>query len=387
MRRLSEYLMMLYSLTGVISIAASQVVLAIGALALGVDRLRKRTLTWAPTGLEWPLLAWTAAAILATLFAADPSASAEKLRKLPLLATVLWPATAVHRKWNLGRLYVGLFFSAGVTSLYGVLTFFLHGGSELGARISGFHGFYMTNSGLLLLCTFPALLFALCPQISTSFRWGAGLAAVSILTAQLFGRLPGAWIGTAAGLCFLAVRRRQPLWAIFVPAVLASFFVLPGAPAAFRDATSALVNLESSTNRDRTVIWVHGVELFARDPWTGWGLHDLRHEYERVRRPGEPTQGHMHSVPIQVAASMGLPGLIAFGWLVFALFRALARARHCAGKDPFFRAATDGGEAGLVAFLAAGLVEWNFGDSEILTLLCFLVGAAIAAGRIAQREA
>jgi hypothetical protein len=33
------------------------------------------------------------------------------------------------------------------------------------------------------------------------------------------------------------------------------------------------------------------------------------------------------------------------------------------------------------------LVEWNFGDSEILTLLCFLVGAAIAAGRIAQREA
>jgi hypothetical protein len=34
-----------------------------------------------------------------------------------------------------------------------------------------------------------------------------------------------------------------------------------------------------------------------------------------------------------------------------------------------------------VAFLAAGLVEWNLGDSEILALLFFLIGTGIAAGR------
>ncbi len=43
-------------------------------------------------------------------------------------------------------------------------------------------------------------------------------------------------------------------------------------------------------------------------------------------------------------------------------------------------------EAGFVAFLAAGIVEWNLGDSEILALLFFLVGAAIAAGHVARLE-
>ena len=386
MRRLSEYLMMGYSLTGVISIAASQVVLGIGAVVLGVDRWRGRQLTWRPTGFEWPLLAWAAAAAFATLLSPEPSASAEKLRKLPLLAVLLWPATAVHRPWNLGRLYVGLLFSAGVTSLYGVLTFFLQGGPEIGARISGFHGFYMTNSGLLLLCTFPAVLFAGCNRLSASFRWGACLSAVSILAAQLFGRLPGAWIGTAAGFAFLAMRRRRWPWAFAVPALWIVFLTVPGVPHAFRDATRALLDPSSSTNRDRAAIWENGLELFARDPWSGFGLHDLQAEYERVRTPDEPPQGHMHSVPIQIAASMGVPGLLAFGWLFVAFFRSLARARRAAGNDAFLRASIDGGEAGVVAFLAAGIVEWNFGDSEILTLLCFLIGAAVVAGRIAVRE-
>jgi hypothetical protein len=42
----------------------------------------------------------------------------------------------------------------------------------------------------------------------------------------------------------------------------------------------------------------------------------------------------------------------------------------------------EGTEASLVAFLAAGLLEWNFGDSEILALLAFLLGASHLAGRL-----
>ena len=40
----------------------------------------------------------------------------------------------------------------------------------------------------------------------------------------------------------------------------------------------------------------------------------------------------------------------------------------------------------LVAFLGAGLVAWDFGDSEILALLFFLMGTAIAAGHVARAE-
>ncbi len=126
--------------------------------------------------------------------------------------------------------------------------------------------------------------------------------------------------------------------------------------------------------------------LFRQDPLTGWGLHDLRDEYARVKAPDDPVHGHMDSVPVHVAASMGLPGLLAFGWLIVACFRALGRARRATMEAAFPRAIVDSAEAGLVAFLAAGLVEWNLGDSEILSLLFFLIGTAIAAGRLGNRE-
>ena len=64
-----------------------------------------------------------------------------------------------------------------------------------------------------------------------------------------------------------------------------------------------------------------------------------------------------------------------------AFFGVLGRARKGAQGD-LLRATVDGVEASLAAFLAAGLLEWNLGDSEILALLCFLVGTAIAAGRL-----
>lgn len=123
MKRVPEYLLTLYALTGTISIAASQIVMTGGALLAVYDRGRGKLFRWVRTGLEGPLVAWAIAAIFATVLATDAFASADKLRKLPLWAMVFWAPAVVHRRWGLGRLYMGLLFSAGATALYGVLTF------------------------------------------------------------------------------------------------------------------------------------------------------------------------------------------------------------------------------------------------------------------------
>ncbi|HMB69692.1 MAG TPA: O-antigen ligase family protein [bacterium] len=378
MKKLPEYLLNLYSLSGTLSIAISQAVMGAGLVVAAFDR--GRTMRWMRTGLEGPVLAWALAAALATLFSTAPVESLGKMRKILLFGMAWWAPAVVGRRWGLGRLFMGLLFGAGTTSLYGVLTFFLQGGPALAVRINGFHGFYLTNSGLLLLCTFPAVLFALCRTSGSSYRWGAGLAAVSILAAQLLGRLPGAWIGTAAGFLFLAFRRRQPLLAGGVIAAALALVLLPGI---FQQSARDILDPRSPANVERARVWENGVKLFAEDPLTGWGLQDLRADYARVKSPDDPDEGHMNSVPVQVAASMGIPGLLAFGWLLVALFRRLAAARKRVLHDTFLRSVVEGAEAGLVAFVAAGLVEWNLGDSEILALLFFLVGAAIAAERVA----
>ena len=378
MKKIPEYLLVVYSLAGTISIAASQIAMGLAALLAVVDRGRRTRLDWRPIGVEKPLIAWAIASLLATAFAPDPIASAAKLKKLLLWGMLFWPPAVLWRPWSIGRLSMALLFAAGVTSLYGVLTFFMQGGPALDVRIHGFHGFYLTNAGLMLLCTFPAVLYASCPGIAASYRWGAGIAAGAILTAQFLGALPGAWLGTTVGLLHLTLVRRYPAGGFVL---LAGALALLFSPPALRDKAVDLLDPTSPANLDHVEVWRNGVELFLQDPWTGWGLADLRDEYARVKAPGESPQGLMHSVPVQIAAAMGIPGLLAFGWLVVSLFRVLARARRA--TFGFLRRTVDAAEAGLVAFLAAGLVEWNLGDSEVLTLLAFLIGVAIAAGRLA----
>jgi O-antigen ligase len=381
-RKLPEYLLVLYALTGTLSIAVSEAVMAAGALVALIDRGRRTILVRPRTGLALPLVAWAVASILATLFASDVAASAAKLKKLALFGMVFWAPAVVTRRWSIGRLMMALLFGAGITSLYGCLTFCLQGGPALDVRIRGFHGFYLTNAGMLLLCGFPALLFATQPRLPASHRLGAGIAGVSIFAVLFFGRLPAAWLGSVAGLGYLAlVRRRRVAAAVLLAGVIAVWV----APGSIHEAARLLADPGSVVNRDRARVWEHGLQLFALDPWTGWGLHDLREAYSAVMSPGEDPQGHMQSVPVTVAAAMGVPGLLALGYLVSALFASLRRAR--AGLEAGFeRDVVEGTEAGLVAFLAAGLIDWNLGDSEILTLLMFLVGVAIAAGGAARGE-
>ncbi|NNE43325.1 MAG: hypothetical protein HKN12_03885 [Gemmatimonadetes bacterium] len=373
MRKLFEYMLVLYSLTGTISITVSQAVMSLGALVGVLDR--GRTIAWRRTGLEWPVLGWLAATLLATAFAAEPDESLTKIKKVLLFGMVWWAPAVIRGGWRLGRLYMGLLFSAGTTSLYGVLVFFMQGGPELAVRINGFHGFYLTHSAMLLLCTFPAVLFTLCRTIPASHRWGAGIAATSILAAAFFGRLPSVWLGMAAGFLLLAYRRRSLRLAAAVPAVVLALVVIPGV---FQETTRAMLDPGSAQNTERLAVWRNGLRLFAQDPVTGWGLQDLGTAYADVKEPEDPHQGQVESVPIQILASMGVPGLAAFAWLMFAMFRRLGHARRSVGDDPFLRDVVDGSEAGLVAFLAQGIVEWNFGDSEVIALLFFLVGAALA---------
>jgi hypothetical protein len=305
------------------------------------------------------------------------------MKKLVLFAMLYWPSAVVFRSWNLGRLFVFLLFAAGTTSLYGVTTFLWQGGPELNARIRGLHGFYLTNSGLLLLCTFPALSLAMCRSISPSFRWGAGLAALAMLSSQILGCLPGAWVGTAAGFFALALRARSAKIALLGAGLIV--FVVLGPPV-FSERLGEFLDPRGDFRTGLENTWSNAAKLFAADPWTGWGLHDLRAEFDAVKDPEDPSEGHMRSVPFQIAVSMGVFGLAAFVWLVAGFFQLLRRARASATSS-LGRAVIEGTEASLIAFLASGLLEWNFGDSEILALIAFLLGASFAAGRLEEEPA
>jgi len=114
-------------------------------------------------------------------------------------------------------------------------------------------------------------------------------------------------------------------------------------------------------------------------PLTGVGPNQIERAYPnyRVAEAVKPTNPHLHNVPMQIAAERGLPALAAWIWfvitLVVGLLKLLRRSRHKG-----LAAAALGGVA---AMLAAGLTEYNFGDSEFLMLLLVIVTLPFAANR------
>jgi O-antigen ligase len=83
---------------------------------------------------------------------------------------------------------------------------------------------------------------------------------------------------------------------------------------------------------------------------------------------------HFHNNLVQIAAEMGI--LAALVWLLLWIW--MVRDFFAMRKvtvDPFLDYVAVNGISVLVAFQLAGLLEYNFGDSEIAILLFFYVTA------------
>lgn len=319
-------------------------------------------------------LAWFAAHLVSATFALDPAASFHRVAKglMPLIVVLAGDLARPPR--TLRRATGVLLVSAAASAIFGIISWALHHGPD--GRARGAVGHYMTFGGQLMLLGALALGLV----VAAPGRWRAGAAAcLGVVTAALvltFTR--SAWIGTAIAVTVIAAVRR-PRWVPWVAVGVA--LVVAVAPPRYRDRALSAFDLHHVTNVQRTYMWRAGLRMLRDHPLTGVGLEDLKPVYDRYREPGATERaGHLHSVPIQIAATMGLVGVVAFAWLVVALARVpLAggwRALRAPGVEAGLRL---GALAGLAGFLVAGLFEWNMGDEELLHLLFVTLGLAWAA--------
>jgi O-antigen ligase len=122
-----------------------------------------------------------------------------------------------------------------------------------------------------------------------------------------------------------------------------------------------------------------GARIVASDPLTGVGPNMVPRVYGEFRPDYaiNTTNPHLHNVPLQIAAERGLPALAVWIWFVAALALALFRLFRQGHERVLSATAL----AAIGAMLAAGLFEYNFGDSEFLMLFLVLVTLPFAALR------
>jgi O-antigen ligase len=234
-------------------------------------------------------------------------------------------------------------------------------------------GHYMTYSGLLMLVIIAGaarLMFRRSDRVWTALVMPALLVALGLTLTR------GAWVGAFLGLAVLFALRDFRMLAI-LPVVAAVFVIL--APAAVTDRMYSMFDINDPSNRDRVAMARSGVRMVQDHPLTGVGPNMVPRVYAQYRDPSavNPTNPHLHNVPLQIAAERGLPALAAWLWFLIVAARGLWH-RFQRSEMPSLAAA---GLGGLVAMLAAGMFEHNFGDSEFLMLLLVLLTLAHAADR------
>jgi O-antigen ligase len=345
---------------------------------------------WMRTPVDLPALGWIAALAVASLFAVDPAASWPRVLKGFLL--ILVPISAYHaRDERAARRAVAiLLFSAGVAAVFALTRFVLHG-PEFPNRVRGAVGHPLTYGGQAMLL--GTLATAVAIRGEGRWRWGALLALGAILPALAGTYTRSAWIGYIAAFTVILAFTRARWLVVLAGGLAALAVVLPGA---YRARAFSIFDPQNPWNRERVHMWEAGLRMLRDHPWTGVGLQDLHSLYERYKSPGavEPA-GHLHSVYVHVAATMGIVGIAALVFLAAGLLRAASRGFLEFRRSPephgrFDAAISLGVTAALVGFLVSGLMEWNLGDEELVDLLYVLVGIALATaqplGAIANRR-
>jgi putative inorganic carbon (hco3(-)) transporter len=410
--RWSSLFFTLCAVTFVISIAACQTFLTLAGVCYAIDLLRRPRAPSFPR-VKLPLALYCLFTVLSMVFAANPAAGGNVVRKLTLFIIMLLAVNVVASYRLLVWIWRAIFVESAMAGLVAAGQFVLQYQETRAAhpgqiyyymtltRIRGFMGHWMTFGGQQML-VFAAL--AACLLLGAGgARAGTGsrglaqppgprpasrapsgrfwwLAAAVIALSIVLNFTRGVWIGCGAALFYLVARwRARLLWSLPVLAMAAYL----SAPSLVRDRVASLIHPSADPSvTARFEMWHVGLAMIRTHPVVGVGPNNIDELYLTYLRPGtyEPSwHEHMHDNFLQLAAERGLPCLAAWLWFMGALaWQILGIRRRLKSEGrPFWIA--DASLAAWLAFVTEGVFEFNFGTSPVLMLFLFVVSAPYAA--------
>ena len=255
-------------------------------------------------------------------------------------------------------------------------------------RATGFFNHWVTYAEVLQLIASLALGIFLAVRAKKRISVLLIFAVIGLIFALGMTVTRASWIGFAISVIVmlsLTVTRRTILIvaACALPLVLVSVVVLQ------QKRGIGFFDRQDQSTSWREMVWREGFELLVSKPrhllvgvgidsikghWREWGLFDN----------GRQPIGHMHSNLLQIALERGVPALIVWliliGLYVRMLWKILRRE-----ADGFSKGLALGALGGTIGFFTSGLVHYNWGDSEVVTIFYFIMGLSLIVERTNQR--
>ena len=257
-------------------------------------------------------------------------------------------------------------------------------------RATGFYNHWVTYAEVLQLIASLALgIFLGLKQKRHLTGVLLMLAVAGLVFALAMTVTRASWIGFAVSvlaMLLLTSSRRTIVivGACAIPVVLAGVVLLQQ-----RRSIGFFDKSDQSTSW-REMVWKEGFQLLVSKPrhlifgvgldsikghWREWGLFDN----------GRQPIGHMHSNLLQIALERGLPALIVWLILIGVYLRMLWRTTRGKLIDDFARGLAIGALGGALGFFTSGLVHYNWGDSEVVTVFYFIMGLCLVVERTNQQ--
>jgi O-antigen ligase len=375
-----SFSLILFVMFSMFSISITQIAFAVGTIAWLSKTSLNNSWKQTPFPLWVPFLLFISASILAVVTAVDPSYSVKPLKKLLQILIFFWAVNSIKDEKERDFLVLLLAVAGCVAAIYGIYQGLLTPVTTA-TRVEGTMSIYMTFAGILMLSGLVALGRFLMREPRENWLGGAVFLIVVCLLLTLTRQ---AWLGFLTGLVFLVfIWKKRLLWGI--PVLLALALLL--APAGVKQRIHSMVDLSDWTYQSRLALWQGGWQVFKDYPLTGCGFRcmDLVHsDYPDPTGYIAKYRG-MHNNFVQLAVDTGLLGLTAWISIWACYFLALFRKTRDPAKNSSANWVIHGSAAAVLGFLAGGVFEVNYYDSEVTMLLYFIMALPFA-GKDAESE-
>jgi len=365
-----------------VSIAFTQSSLFVGWLAWLLKCGVEKRWNGFKTPLDLGFALFLASALLSTVFSLSPWESFISLKKFYLLSAVYFMGFNVRspaRLLELVKLFLGM---TALTGVYGLVMF----GFGYQPRLLAAQGMALTSGGIFMMAGLLSLAWLRYqPQLHNQWQRVQSWSAAALLIASLiFTKTISSWAGFMVGFPLLLRSRwkRAAMYSLIALLLAGIFYSANNLSLSFK-----IFNVNKSVSWNiRRSYWRMGWQLIKERPVLGTGSIGLAELLKAKRVPaddviwqGAPMAGHLHNNFIEIAATLGFVGLAAFLFMWFSVF---ALAAELMRSQTRLTAVFAGGIAAvLVGFQVNGLAEWNFSDSEVVTIVWFLVGLLLALDR------
>ncbi len=244
-------------------------------------------------------------------------------------------------------------------------------------RASGWTPHYQTFSEILQILAQLAFGLALANYKNHGLnRWSRlAFAAATLLAFGIaFTAMRTALVAWAIGICvisFRALGRRARVLSVSVVLLVLVF----GAFVVYQTRAANALLLQDPSSSLRVQVATVGLKRIMLHPLFGHGMDSMHLHWTEWGFPGRDMI-HMHSTPLQFAFDRGLPALVFWLWIMAVFWFTAWRAENSQreSNDTNRYGILLGATGAMAAVFASSLVNYNFGDEEVMLVFWWLMG-------------